>query len=171
MGKLYWWLVMNEKRLFDLREYADLSQKDLANKLGVSQQTYSLWEKGTKIIPLKHLNNLCNYYETSMDYVLGFTDIKMSSNIIKIKELNKKEIGARIKKIREDNNLTLRDLASKLNTTSSTISAYETGKTLLLTAFAIQICKKYKIIKETTSVQDIPLKYVGWIILYGYIFG
>lgn len=145
MGKLYWWLVMNEKRLFDLREYADLTQKDLAQNLGVSQQTYSLWEKGTKIIPLKHLNNLCNYYETSMDYVLGFTDIKMSSNIIKIKELNKKEIGARIKKIREDNNLTLRDLASKLNTTSSTISAYETGKTLILTAFAYQICSEYSV--------------------------
>lgn len=136
---------MNEKRLFDLREYADLTQKDLAQNLGVSQQTYSLWEKGTKIIPLKHLNNLCNYYETSMDYVLGFTDIKMSSNIIKIKELNKKEIGARIKKIREDNNLTLRDLASKLNTTSSTISAYEIGKTLILTAFAYQICSEYDV--------------------------
>lgn len=136
---------MNEKRLFDLREYADLTQKDLAQNLGVSQQTYSLWEKGTKIIPLKHLNNLCNYYETSMDYVLGFTDIKMSSNIIKIKELNKKEIGARIKKIREDNNLTLRDLASKINTTSSTISAYETGKTLILTAFAYQICSEYNV--------------------------
>lgn len=136
---------MNEKRLFDLREYADLTQKDLAQNLGVSQQTYSLWEKGTKIIPLKHLNNLCNYYETSMDYVLGFTDIKMSSNTIKIKELNKKEIGARIKKIREDNNLTLRDLASKLNTTSSTISAYETGKTLILTAFAYQICSEYNV--------------------------
>ncbi len=136
---------MNEKRLFDLREYADLTQKDLAQNLGVSQQTYSLWEKGTKIIPLKHLNNLCNYYETSMDYVLGFTDIKMSFNIIKIKELNKKEIGARIKKIREDNNLTLRDLASKLNTTSSTISAYETGKTLILTAFAYQICSEYNV--------------------------
>lgn len=136
---------MNEKRLFDLREYADLTQKDLAQNLGVSQQTYSLWEKGTKIIPLKHLNNLWNYYETSMDYVLGFTDIKTSSNIIKIKELNKKEIGARIKKIREDNNLTLRDLASKLNTTSSTISAYETGKTLILTAFAYQICSEYNV--------------------------
>lgn len=136
---------MNEKRLFDLREYADLTQKDLAKNLGITQQTYSLWEKGTKIIPLKHLNNLCNYYETSMDYVLGFTDIKISSNIIKIKELNKKEIGARIKKVREDNNLTLRDLASKLNTTSSTISAYETGKTLILTAFAYQICSEYNV--------------------------
>lgn len=145
MGKLYWWLIMNEKRLFDLREYADLSQKDLANKLGVTQQTYSLWEKGTKIIPLKHLNNLCNYYKTSMDYVLGLSNERTNSDIKEIKELNKKLIGSRIKEIRERNKLTLRDLASELNTTSSTISAYETGKTLVLTAFAYQICTKYDV--------------------------
>lgn len=145
MGKLNWWLIMNEKRLFDLREYKDLSQIKLADYLGITQQTYSLWEKGTKIIPLKHLNNLSNFYEISMDYIVGLTDEKNNSGIIKLTELNKTEIGSRIKKIREDNNLTLRDLAKELNTTSSTISAYETGKTLILTAFAYQICIKYNV--------------------------
>lgn len=145
MGKLNWWLIMNEKRLFDLREYKDLSQIKLADSLGITQQTYSLWEKGTKIIPLKHLNSLSNFYEISMDYIVGLTDEKNNSGIIKLTELNKNEIGSRIKKIREDNNLTLRDLAKKLNTTSSTISAYETGKTLILTAFAYQICIKYNV--------------------------
>ena len=136
---------MNEKRLFDLREYKDLSHIKLADYLGITQQTYSLWEKGTKIIPLKHLNNLSNFYEISMDYIVGLTDEKNNSGIIKLTELNKNEIGSRIKKIREDNNLTLRDLAKELNTTSSTISAYETGKTLILTAFAYQICIKYNV--------------------------
>ena len=145
MGKLNWWLIMNEKRLFDLREYKDLSQIKLADYLGITQQTYSLWEKGTKIIPLKHLNNLSNFYEISMDYIVSLTDEKNNSGIIKLTELNKNEIGSRIKKIREDNNLTLRDLAKELNTTSSTISAYETGKTLILTAFAYQICIKYNV--------------------------
>lgn len=145
MGKLNWWLIMNEKRLFDLREYKDLSQIKLADSLGITQQTYSLWEKGTKIIPLKHLNSLSNFYEISMDYIVGLTDEKNNSGIIKLTELNKNEIGSRIKKIREDNNLTLRDLAKELNTTSSTISAYETGKTLILTAFAYQICIKYNV--------------------------
>ena len=101
--------------------------------------------KGTKIIPLKHLNNLCNYYKTSMDYVLGLSNERTNSNIKEIKELNKKEIGSRIKELRENKKLTLRDLASELNTTSSTISAYETGKTLVLTAFAYQICIKYDV--------------------------
>ena len=109
MGKLNWWLIMNEKRLFDLREYKDLSQIKLADYLGITQQTYSLWEKGTKIIPLKHLNSLSNFYEISMDYIVGLTDEKNNSSFIKLTELNKNEIGSRIKKIREDNNLTLRD--------------------------------------------------------------
>lgn len=59
--------------------------------------------------------------------------------------LNKISIGNNIKIVRKNNNLTLRDLASVLNTSSSTISAYESGKTLILTAFAIQICKKYNV--------------------------
>lgn len=37
------------------------------------------------------------------------------------------------------------DLAKSLNTTQSTIWAYETGRTLILTAFAYQICVKYNV--------------------------
>lgn len=59
--------------------------------------------------------------------------------------LDKKKVGHNIKIIRSINNLTLRSLAKELNTTSSTISAYETGKTLILTAFAYQIARKYNI--------------------------
>lgn len=138
-------ILMNEKRLFDLREYSDLYQKDIAKEIGVTQQTYSLWEKGTKIIPLKHLNTLCNYYKVSMDYALSLTDERIYKNMKYLTTLNKEEIGKRIKKIREDHGMSYNDLAKELNTTKSTIYAYETGKTLILTAFAYQICIKYKV--------------------------
>ncbi len=136
---------MLRKRLIDLRENNNLYQKDIAEILGIRQQTYSLWENGTKIIPLKHLNNLCNYYNVSMDYILGLSSYNSSNTIKKKKELDKKIIGKRIRLIRDKNSLTLRDLAEVLNTTSSTISAYETGKNLILTAFAYEICKRYNI--------------------------
>ena len=132
-------------RLYNLREDNDLYQKDIAKVVGIKARTYSSWETGNKIIPLKHLNTLCNYYDVSMDYVLGLYNTKSNSKIRKIKTLNKIEIGKRIKMIREKYNLTVRDLANKLNTTPSTISAYENGKTLILTAFAYQICKEYNI--------------------------
>ena len=137
--------LMNEKRLFDLREYSDLYQKDIAKEIGVTQQTYSLWEKGTKIIPLKHLNTLCNYYKVSMDYALSLSDERTYKNMKYLTTLNKEEIGKRIKKIREEHGMSYNDLAKELNTTKSTIYAYETGKTLILTAFAYQICIKYKV--------------------------
>lgn len=134
---------MNFERLFLFREKNNLKQKEVADIIGVSQQTYSTWEVGTKIIPLKHLNELCDYYKVSIDYILGLTDKNLYSGKKII--LDKKKIGHNIKIIRSINNLTLRSLAKELNTTSSTISAYETGKTLILTAFAYQIARKYNI--------------------------
>lgn len=134
---------MNNKRLFDLREYHDLYQKDIAKEIGVSQQSYSLWEKGTKIIPLKHLNKLCSYYKLSTDYILGLTNQKDSNTFTG--ELDKKVIGKNIKNLREKLKMTTRDLAKELNTSSSTITGYETGKTLILTAFAFQLCKNHNV--------------------------
>lgn len=134
---------MNFERLFLLREKNNLSQKAIADIIGVSQQTYSTWESGAKIIPLKHLNTLCNYYGVSLDYMLGISNKNIGYS--KVYCLDRKEIGKRIKVVRNENGLTLRSLARELNTTSSTISAYETGKTLILTAFAYHIAKSYKI--------------------------
>ena len=55
------------------------------------------------------------------------------------------QIGDKIKRMRIEKGLTQEELANILNTTHSTISAYESGKTTILTAFAYQICKRYNI--------------------------
>ena len=130
-------------KFYEIREYNDLSQTEVGNILGVVNQTYSRWENSVEIIPLKHVNTLSNYYNVSMDYLVGLNDLNTISN--KINSLNKKEIGKNLLKFRKDNNITQKELADLLCTTHSTISAYENGKTTILTAFAIQICKKYNI--------------------------
>lgn len=134
---------MNFQKLIELREDSNLKQKDIAKLLNITQQTYSLWENGTKIIPLKHLNSLCNYYNVSMDYVLGLSNVRQYDIINS--SIDKKIIGIRLKKFRKEKNITQEELASILNTTHSTISAYESGKTTILTAFAYEICKRYNI--------------------------
>lgn len=128
-------------KLKDIREENDIKQKDIAKKLNVSQPNYARWETKAKIIPLEKLNELCNYFAINMDYVVGLSNekIKMQDNNI----LDKKIIGENIKKIRLDNDITQKELATMLHTTQSVISAYEAGKTLILTAFAIEICLKY----------------------------
>ena len=136
-------IVMNFERLFFLREEQDLFQNDMANILNVKQVNISNWENGKEIIPLTKLNMYANYFNVSLDYIMKLSDKKIPS--INRDALDKILIGKNIKIIRVQNNLSQQDLANVLNTTKSTIWAYETGKTLILTAFAYQICTKYNV--------------------------
>ena len=134
---------MKFELLEDIRKDKNLNQLEIAELINVKQPTYSAWENGTKIIPLKHLNAIANYYNVSLDYLTNLSVQNEKTN--KIKNLDKKLIGNNLKKFRHNNNITQVELAKILNTTHSTLSAYESGKTLILTAFAYQICKSYKI--------------------------
>ena len=64
------------KRIRDLREDRDLKQKDIAKILGMSQTGYSKYETGENDIPTAVLIQLADFYETSIDYLLGRTDEK-----------------------------------------------------------------------------------------------
>lgn len=134
---------MENDRLFELREYNNLTQKNVGAILGVRQQTYAEWEKGKKIIPLKHLITLAKYYKVNLDYLTGLSDKKdIFFNYV---TLDKEEIGQKIIYIRNLNNLKQRELAKVLNTSPSTICAYEKGNTLILTAFLYQITKEFNV--------------------------
>ncbi|MBQ8891257.1 MAG: helix-turn-helix transcriptional regulator [Bacilli bacterium] len=63
-------------RLRDLREDNDLTQKEVADIINVSQVAYSYYELGRRQIDLKSLMRLANFYNTSIDYILGMTDNK-----------------------------------------------------------------------------------------------
>ena len=62
------------RRLRDLREDADLTQKQVAKYLGMSQTGYSKYETGENDIPTQVLIRLARFYHTSTDYLLGLTD-------------------------------------------------------------------------------------------------
>ena len=57
-----------------MREDRDLTQKELADKLGMSQTGYSKYETGENDIPTAVLRKLAALYGTSVDYMLGLTD-------------------------------------------------------------------------------------------------
>lgn len=61
-------------RLRELREDNSMSQTEMAKLLGCSQQTYSRYETHTTEIPLEQLIFLADYYDTSVDYLLGITN-------------------------------------------------------------------------------------------------
>ena len=64
------------RRIRDLREDHDLTQKQIAQLLGMSQTGYSKYETGENDIPTAVLIKLADFYHTSTDYLLGRTDKK-----------------------------------------------------------------------------------------------
>ncbi len=67
---------MRYQRIQDLRNDADLSQKQLSEILHISQRSYSHYETGSRSIPIEMLIRLANYYDTTIDYLVGRTDNK-----------------------------------------------------------------------------------------------
>ena len=62
------------KRLRDMREDADMTQRELAAVLGMSQPQYNRYEQGYRDIPTDILIRLADLYNTSTDFLLGRTD-------------------------------------------------------------------------------------------------
>lgn len=61
-------------RIRDLREDNDLKQIQLAKHLSVDQSTYSDYENGRINVPVEMLIKLADYYDVSIDYIVGRTD-------------------------------------------------------------------------------------------------
>ena len=62
------------RRIRDLREDKDLTQKQIAALLNCSQRVYSNYELGQRDIPTEVLLALAALHKTSVDYLLGLTD-------------------------------------------------------------------------------------------------
>ncbi len=60
------------RRIRELREDRDKTQAEIAQMLGTSQTMYSRYERGASELPIRHLIQLCRYYQVSADYILGF---------------------------------------------------------------------------------------------------
>ena len=64
------------RRIRDLREDADLTQKQMGEILNCSQRIYSNYERGDVDISTQILIKLAEFHKTSVDYLLGLTNEK-----------------------------------------------------------------------------------------------
>lgn len=62
-------------RFKELRKERGLSQSDVAKAIFVTQRTYSYYENEQRDIPTHTLVHLADFYDVSIDYILGRTDI------------------------------------------------------------------------------------------------
>ncbi len=67
---------MYYNRIKEIREDKGYTQTDIAKILHTTQQQYSKYELGIQIIPLEKIVILAKLYQTSVDYLIGLTDVR-----------------------------------------------------------------------------------------------
>lgn len=136
-------LTVVEKRLSYLRKIKNLTQKQLAEQLGVSQALITSWENGYQNISLKLLIKLAYFYKVPIDYIFGLVT-KYNPEIYKFtSNLDLKYLGHKIKNIRINEDLSQEEFAKAIKTKRSNISYYEHGKMCMSSADLKDICNTF----------------------------
>lgn len=73
---------MISERLKALRQEKDVLQKDIANYLNISTSAYGFYEQGKRTPDANIINKLADYFDVSVDYLIGKTDIRESAKAI-----------------------------------------------------------------------------------------
>ena len=89
---------MHYQRIRDLREDNDLTQRELATKLGVKRSTYAMWELGDTNFPIEKLAIVAEIYKTNIEYLLGLSYDK--SPMTYEKDIDYNFIASNLKKSR-----------------------------------------------------------------------
>ncbi|MBQ8892076.1 MAG: helix-turn-helix transcriptional regulator [Bacilli bacterium] len=156
--------MIDIERLKNIREDHDLSQKEMANILNVNRSTYSLWELGINIIPIKYLSNFSDHFNYSIDYVLGLTNNKHPNDLKK--GFNVNILGNNLKQLRHSKGLSQENIANIIGVTQPCIARYEKGIIEISTSNLYKFSKEFKIPiyelcgkkEEKVSVNDVNPK-------------
>ena len=116
--------MQNYLLLGTLRFKKNLTQQDVAKILEVTLSTYKEYEAGSRAMNLAELNILSNYYNVSLNALLGIT--KNLKCVNDNKYINYKMLSFYLKYIRHKYHYTQKDLGRKFNVGPNSISKYET---------------------------------------------
>ena len=118
--------------LREARLEAGKSIRESAELLDISPSTFSSYEHGRKGIPLPELEVLCYFYETTLrQFLRSHKRTEQQEKEINVEReimLRQRLIGARLRKHRHETDLSIKDLAERIDFPASRISAYERGQ-------------------------------------------
>jgi len=142
-----------------IRDLNGLGQKEVANILNIARSTYNQYEQQYDIIPMKHLNNFCNHFNISIDYIFNLTLEK--KYIDEIEMISTKVSSSRIKNLRKSLKLTQSALAKELNIAASMLCEYERGHFLISTATLYSLSKNYNVSCDYLLGKTNKVKYLN----------
>ncbi len=130
-----------EFRYKTLRENRGLTQEEVAKTLNVKRNTYAKWELLINDMSLDICNKLANFYNVSIDYILGLVPTRQYDN--HLEEINYDILSQRLREIRKRRCLTQKSVALAINLTPAAYNSYERGINIPLTFGIINIANFY----------------------------
>ncbi len=130
-------------RYEELRLDMEKKQGDIAEILSVKRNTYSKWENLINDMPLEKCNELANYYKTTLDYVLGLSNVRKYIDTPLL--IDWKLVSERLTELRHSKNLTETELSSRIGFAQTTYSHYEIGKRRPTTMKLLSIAQYYNV--------------------------
>lgn len=120
------------------------TQQNVADLLKIKRSTYSGYENKIDNIPLNKFKHLCFILKTTMDYVADINELN-NYKINVYKQINKKNLGKKLKSVRINNNQLEKDISKILGIDVSTYSRYENGLYTIQTEYIIAFAKYYNV--------------------------
>lgn len=108
------------KRMRELRERTGRTQEEIADMLNIRRQTYNSYEQGNIMPKTENIIKISKILHTTPNYLLGWEEEQM-------KEKNNSFMGGVIRRLREENKLTLTEVAAEFNIPLKTLKEYENG--------------------------------------------
>lgn len=102
------------RRIRELREDNDKTQREVAEYLGTPYQYYAVYEKGGSEISFERAIALAKYYNVSLDYIAGLTDVKTNSSVSATPDVEKELLNS-IRRLTPDEKSALSDLLQNLS--------------------------------------------------------
>ncbi len=131
-------------RMYDIRQIYDLKQKEIARRLKIGEHTYSSWETNATFIPLNRLNEFCNLFHVSMDYIYRISRDKDDFKR-KPERIDRIRMGKRTEFVCKKHDLSRQDLANLLYCSPNAISRYIRGVNILPTESALELSRVFNI--------------------------
>ena len=118
------------KKIVELRNKLGLSRVAFAKDLGSSATQMKRMEIGTVIPDDEFIQKVCSTYHVNPAYFTGEVDIDDAVSVVRPEE-KKKQVGKRLKKMRIEKGLTLKELSALVGLSYSQLSLIENGEYML----------------------------------------
>lgn len=156
------------ERLKILRKEANLSQEELAKKIGVSKSSVNMYERGEREPGFETLEAIADCFNADMDFLLGKSDCKnryewakckavqipTATNIIPMPDMNDMSMNEKIRYLRKLNGLTLEEVGNAVGVGKSTVRKWENGD--------IENMRRDKIASLAAALHTTPAYLMGW---------